>query len=73
MAGNIHQEKISPISNFYPTNFLSRIDDCTEYMATFTALVKIYSSEYFCDARVAGIGESFVQQKFLAIRYFKQY
>ena len=34
-------------------------------MATFTALAKFYSSEYFCNARVAGI----VQRKFLAIRY----
>ena len=38
-------------------------------MVTFTALAKIYSSEYFCNARVAGIGEIFVQRKFSAIRY----
>ena len=40
----------------YPVNFLSHIiDDYTEDMATFTALAKIYSSEY-----LAGIGEIFV-------------
>ena len=41
---------------------------------TFTALVKIYSIEYFCTAKVhvAGLGEMFVQQKFLAIRYIVQ-
>ena len=68
MAGNVCQEKIFTNfttclhwRNFYPANFLSRIDDYTEDMATFTALAKIYSSEYFCNARVAGIGEIFVQ------------
>ena len=53
--------------NFYPANFLSRIDDYTEDMATFTTLAKIYSSEYFCNARVARIGEIFVQRKISAI------
>ena len=48
---------------------MSRIDDYTEDMVTFTALAKIYSSEYFCNARVAGIGEIFVQRNFSAIRY----
>ena len=48
-------------------NFLSHIDDYTKDMATFTALVKIYSGKYFCNARVAGIGEIFVQRKVLAI------
>ena len=33
-------------------------------MATFTALAKIYSTEYFCNTKVAGLGETFVQQKF---------
>ena len=49
--------------------FLSGIDDYTEDMVTFTALAKTYSSEYFCNARIAGIGEIFVQRKFLAIWY----
>ena len=43
-----------PGRKIYPANFLPRIDDYTEDMATFTALAKIYSSEYFCNARVAG-------------------
>ena len=51
-------------ANFLSREFLSRIDDYTEDMVTFTALVKIYSSEYFCNARVAGIGEIFIQWKF---------
>ena len=50
--------------NFYPANFLSCINDYTEDMATFTALAKIYSSEYFCNARVAGIGEILSSEKF---------
>lgn len=36
-------------------------------MATFTAWTKIRSTKYFCNARVAGLGEIFVQQKHLAI------
>ena len=39
-------------------------------MMTFTALAEIYSSKYFCNARVAGIGEIFVRQKFSAVWYF---
>ena len=31
--------------------FLSRVNDYTEPMATFTTWVKIYSTKYFCDAR----------------------
>ena len=76
IAEKFHKEKIFTNfttclngRNFYPANFLSRIEDYTEDMATFTILVKIYSSEYFCSARVAGIGEIFVQRKFSAIRY----
>ena len=45
---------------FYPVNFLSRIDDYKEDVVTFTTLVKIYSNEYFYNARVAGIGKIFV-------------
>ena len=78
MARNIRQEKIFANfttclhgRNFYPANFLSHIDDYTEDMAIFTASAKIYSSEYFCNARVhvAGIGKFFVQRKFSVIRY----
>ena len=77
MARNIHHEEIFADfttclygRNFYPVNFLSRIDDYTEDMAIFTALAKIYSSEYFCNARVAGIGEVFVQQKIFGYKVF---
>ena len=37
------------------------VNDYIEDMATFTALAKIYFTEYFCNAKVAGLGESFVQ------------
>ena len=50
-------------------NFLSHVNDYIEDMATFTASAKIYSTEYFCNAKVAGIGEIFVQRKVSAIRY----
>ena len=41
-------------------------------MATLTALAKIYSTEYFCNIKVhvTGLGEIFVQRKFLRIWYF---
>ena len=65
--GNFHQEKIfthfaicSYWRNFYHTNFLSYINDYIEDMATFTALVKIYSIDYFCNTKVSGLGEIFV-------------
>ena len=38
-------------------------------MATFTALANIYFTEYFCNTKVAGLGEIFVQRKFCRIRY----
>ena len=45
-------------------NFLSCINDYIEDMATFTALVKIYSTEYFCNTKVARLGEIFVKENF---------
>ena len=30
---------------------------------TFTALVKIYFTEYFCNTKIAGFGNMFVQRK----------
>ena len=63
MAENIRQEKI--FANFatclHGQNCWSHIDDYTEDMATNTALAKIYSSKYFWNARIAGIGENFVR------------
>ena len=38
-------------------------------MATFSTLVKIYSTKYFCNIKVAELGEIFVQRKVLVIRY----
>ena len=57
---------------FYPVNFLSCVNDYIEDMVTFTALVKIYSIEYFCNTKVAGVGEIFVQWKFCRIRYIDE-
>ena len=42
-------------------------------MATFTALAKMYSTEYFCNTKVAGLGEIFVKWKFSLIRYLKNW
>ena len=41
-------------------NFLPYVNDYKEDMVTFTALAKIYSTEYFCNTKVAGLGEIFV-------------
>ena len=45
---------------FLSVNFLSCVNDYIEDMATFTALAKIYSIEYFCNTKVSGLGEIFV-------------
>ena len=52
------------MAKFLSMNFCT--NDYIEGMATFTALVKI---EYFCNTKVAGLGEIFVQRKFSAIQY----
>ena len=49
-------------------NFLSCVNDYIEDMATFTTLAKIYSTEYFCNTKVAGLGKIFIKRKFSAIR-----
>ena len=54
--------------NFLSCKFLSCVNDYIEDMATFTALVKIYSTKYFCNTKVAGLGEIFVKRKFSCIR-----
>ena len=41
-----------------------------EPMAIFIAWVEIYSAQYFCCARVGGLGEIFVQRNFSAVQYF---
>ena len=50
--------------NFLSCKFLSCVNDYIEDMATFTALVKIYSTKYFCNTKVAGLGEIFVKRNF---------
>ena len=55
---------------FLSVKLLSCINDYTEDKVTFTALVKIYSTEYFCNTKVTGPDEIFVQRKFSAIWYY---
>ena len=57
--------------NFYHANFLSCVNNyiLLEDMTNFTALAKIYSTEYSCNIKVARLGEIFVKRKFSRIRY----
>ena len=58
---------ISPsalIGEIFMMNFLSCVHDYIEDMVTFTALMKTYSTEYFFNTKVAGLGEIFVKQNF---------
>ena len=50
--------------NFYCANFLSCVNDYIEDIVTFTALAKNYSTKYFCNTKVAGLGEIFVKRNF---------
>ena len=50
--------------NIYHSNLLSCVNDYIEDIATFTALAKIYSTEYFCNTKVAGLGEIFSTKNF---------
>ena len=63
----LYRQKFSPIlppaiigEIFLSANFLSCVNDYIEDMATFTTLAKIYSTEYFCNTKVSGLGETFV-------------
>ena len=71
VARNFHQEK--SFANFttcyywrkfLSVNFLSCVKDYIEGVVTLiiTSLANIYSIKYFCNAKVAGLGEIFVQQ-----------
>ena len=52
------------LAKFLSYKFLSCVNDYIEDMATFTTLAKIYCTEYFCNTKVAGLGEIFVKQNF---------
>ena len=59
------RRKFLPISSsaligeiFIAHNFLSRANDYIEDMATFATLAKIYSTKYFCNTKVARLGET---------------
>ena len=72
IARNFVQEKIFTnfiscfVSKILSANFLN---DYIEDTATFTTLVKLYSTKFFCKTKVDGLGEIFVQRKFSTIRY----
>ena len=69
IGGNFARRNFSPISpsalggEIFIHEFLSCIDDCIEDMA-FTALTKIYSIEYFCNTKAAGLGKFLSSKKF---------
>ena len=53
IAGNFWQFRhLLSLAKFLSVNFLSCVNDYIEDMAIFTALVKIYSTEYFCNTKV---------------------
>ena len=54
------------LAKFLAHKFLSCFNDYIEDMVTFTALVKNYSAEYFCNTKVhvAELGEIFVKRNF---------
>ena len=51
---------------------LSHVNDYIEPMMFFTAWPKIYSTNYLCNARVAGLGEIFIQQKSNTVGHWPQ-
>ena len=71
IGGNFYQEKVSPIlppaiigEIFIFANFLSCVNDYIEDMATFTVLAKIYSTKYFCNTKVSGLGKILSSENF---------
>ena len=52
-----YRRKFSHWQNFLSMNFLSRVNDYIEDMATLTALAKTYSIEYFCNKRCPGLAK----------------
>ena len=79
ISRNFHQEKIfakfATCShwqklNFYHANFLSCVKERIEdNMVTLTTLVKYFSTN-FCNTKVAGLGETFIQWNFSRIQYY---
>ena len=75
-----YSQKLSPGENFrqfhHPIllakilsmNILSRVNDYRGY-GNLYCIGEIYSTEHFRNKKVARVGETFVQQKFLAIWY----
>ena len=52
-GGNFHQFRhLLLLAKILSTNFLFCVNDYIEDMVTFTALVKIYSTKYFCSTKV---------------------
>ena len=63
-CGNFARRKV--LANFTICSHWKKFiffNDYIENMATFTVLVKMYSTEYVCNIKVAGFGEIFVKRK----------
>ena len=53
--------------------FLSSINDCIQDMAgNFTTVAYIYSTNFLCTVKVAGLGEMCIQQKLLCMWYLNK-
>ena len=52
------------LAKFLSCEFLSRVNDYIEDMVTFTALAKIYSTKYFCNTKVSGVGKILSSENF---------
>ena len=57
---------ISPpaLTKIYHTNFLYCVKDCIEDIATFTALAKFFSVNFFYNTKVAGLGKILSSKNF---------
>ena len=52
------------LAKILSANYLSCVNDYIEDMATFIALVKICSTGYFCNTKIAWLGEFFSSKNF---------
>ena len=56
------------ISKIFVQQFLSHVE-YVEPMVTFATWPKIHSTEYFCNAKIAGLSGIFCPMKFLVVQY----
>lgn len=63
--------KMWELGTWYREKFLAYAKHYVEDMGTFTALAKKFSTKFFCNTKVNGIGEIFFQQIYAyGIPYF---